>query len=102
MEEAEPKDQAVEALEAQVPNTITGSNVTYATGGAGSPTSTNTGSNGAANRGIGGNGSKAAAGGNGGSGVVVIKESATTFVTAPGVWSINDVYDNVKAGTWSN
>ena len=38
----------------------------------------------------------------GGSGVVVIKESATTFVTAPGMWNISDVYDNVKAGTWTN
>ena len=41
------------------------------------------------------------AGGAGGSGVVVIKEPEV-LATAPGVWSINDVYDNVKAGTWTN
>jgi hypothetical protein len=34
----------------------------------------------------------------GGSGIVVIKQ--TTPKCASGVWSINDVYDNVKAGTW--
>ena len=32
----------------------------------------------------------------------VIKEPAANIIVAPGVWSINDIYDNVKAGTWTN
>jgi hypothetical protein len=67
-----------------------------------SPTIAGTGTTNRGGGGGGGSGYSPLEGGNGGSGVVVIKESATTFVTAPGVWSINDVYDNVKAGTWSN
>ena len=42
--------------------------------------------------------------GNGGSGIVVIREQAQPFttVTAPGVWKLNEVYENVKDGNWSN
>ena len=61
---------------------------------------------GTANTGGGGGGVNNAnpAGGVGGSGVVIVKQAAAnpTHNIAPGVWSINDVYDNVKAGTWSN
>jgi hypothetical protein len=44
------------------------------------------------------------AAGVGGSGVVIVKQACATpnFPKAPGIWSINEVYDNVKAGTWSN
>jgi hypothetical protein len=37
-------------------------------------------------------------GGDGGSGVVIVRENAVT--TASGMWSIDAVYENVKAGTW--
>ena len=39
-------------------------------------------------------------GGNGGSGVVIVVEPQGA-VSAPGVWTLNEVYDNVKADTWS-
>jgi len=39
-------------------------------------------------------------GGNGGSGVVIIKEPEVK--TAPGVWSMNSVYEYVKDGNWTN
>ena len=44
------------------------------------------------------------AAGVGGSGVVIVKQAAAhpTHNVAPGVWSTNDIYNNVKAGTWSN
>ena len=45
---------------------------------------------------------RTATGGAGGSGHVIIREYANTLNEAPGVWNINEVYDNVKAGTWSN
>ena len=34
----------------------------------------------------------------GGSGVVIVKEAA--IAQASGMWSLDAVYDNVKAGTW--
>ena len=40
--------------------------------------------------------------GAGGSGVAVIREYVNTIRTAPGVWSLNEVYDNVKAADWTN
>ena len=40
--------------------------------------------------------------GAGGSGVVVIREYVNTIRTAPGLWSLNEVYDNVKAADWTN
>ena len=40
--------------------------------------------------------------GSGGSGIVVIREQAQPFVTAPGVWSMNEVYEEVKNNNWTN
>jgi len=40
-------------------------------------------------------------GGNGGSGVVIIKEPNKGYRVS-GVWDMNALYDNVKAGTWTN
>ena len=40
---------------------------------------------------------------NGGSGVVITKEPEVDFVSgASGIWSLDEVYDFVKAGTWTN
>ena len=38
----------------------------------------------------------------GGSGVVIIKEPSATVKTAPGMWTLNEVYDQVKQGIWTN
>ena len=39
----------------------------------------------------------------GGSGVVIIKEPEVTNPnTAPGFWTLNEVYDQVKQGIWTN
>ena len=43
-----------------------------------------------------------AAAGNGGSGKVVLKEQAANIIVAPGMWNLSEVFDNVKAGTWTN
>jgi len=43
-----------------------------------------------------------ATGGAGGSGHVVIREYANTIKTAPGVWSMNTVYEFVKDDNWTN
>jgi hypothetical protein len=52
---------------------------------------------GGGNYGPGGSGNS----GNGGSGVVLVKEDAATLAsTAPGIWSMNTVYDFVKNGNW--
>ena len=42
--------------------------------------------------------------GSGGSGLVLIKQNAVAINvrTAPGVWNLNEVYDNVKNDTWTN
>ena len=40
-------------------------------------------------------------GGTGGSGRVIVHEAAISEVRAGGVWSMEEVYDNVLAGTWS-
>ena len=48
----------------------------------------------------GGGGEFGGTGAAGGSGVVIIKEPE--IKTAPGVWSINSVYEYVKEGTWTN
>jgi hypothetical protein len=40
-------------------------------------------------------------GGAGGSGVVIVNEPAIDRTVASGVWSLEAVYDNVKAGTWT-
>ena len=40
---------------------------------------------------------------NGGSGVVITKEPEVSFISgASGIWSLDEVYDFVKAGTWTN
>jgi hypothetical protein len=62
---------------------------------------------GTANTGGGGGGTgeipKSIGGGTGGPGVVIIKEPAYTIpASAPGVWSMQSVYSNVRAGTWTN
>jgi len=60
---------------------------------------------GTANTGGGGGGGAAnpiqAPGRTGGSGVVIVKEAAGPYL-ASGVWDMNALYDNVKAGTWTN
>ena len=38
----------------------------------------------------------------GGSGVVIIKEPSATVKSAPGMWTLNEVYDQVKQGIWTN
>ena len=60
------------------------------------------GSDGTTNTGGGGGGGSGnnGLGGNGGSGVVIVKEPALTI--ASGMWSMEAVYDNVKAGNWTN
>jgi hypothetical protein len=50
-----------------------------------------------ANTGRGGGG----AGGAGASGAVIIHEPGSPAV-APGIWSLNEVYENVKDGNWTN
>ncbi len=100
------------AAGAGVANTITGSSVTYSRGGGGGHAG-NTGSVGAPgvagaaggnNTGNGGNGvigQSSVVGGAGGPGVVVVKEpSYPVPKTAPGVWSMNTVFDFVKDGNW--
>jgi len=80
------------------PSTISGSDVTYAVGagGQGGPAgAANTGNGG------GGGGASANAGNSGSSGVVIIKE-AEVIAKASGVWDMNALYDNVKAGIWTN
>ena len=53
--------------------------------------------------GAGGAGAASPASTNGGSGVVITKEPAVDFVSgASGVWNLDEVYDFVKAGTWTN
>jgi len=82
---------------AGTPSTISGSDVTYAVGGGGAG-----GGGGGANTGTGGGGGgDNNTGPSGGSGVVFIKE-AEVIGKASGVWDMNALYDNVKAGTWSN
>jgi len=64
-----------------------------------------TGVAGTANTGGGGGGSGGGTFGGvgGGSGIVIVKEPAlTTPISAPGVWGMNAVYDNVENGTWTN
>jgi hypothetical protein len=57
---------------------------------------TNSGSGGGGNYGLG-----AGNAGNGGSGMVIVKQPATSpSITAPGVWSLSDVYDYRKSGKW--
>jgi hypothetical protein len=55
---------------------------------------------GTVNTGSGGGGANLANGGAGGSGVVIIKEPEV--ISASGVWDMNALYDNVKAGNWTN
>ena len=85
---------------AGAPNTISGSDVTYAVGGDGAPGSPN--SAGTTNRGNGGNAAPGTGGNAGGSGVVIIKEpESTSPATAPGVWNISEVYNLRKTGEWT-
>ncbi len=72
-------------------SSITGSPVTYAQGGP-SPSSIYGGG------GIGNQGSQATER-NGNNGIGIVKPFATAYA-ASGVWSLDDVYDNKKAGTW--
>jgi hypothetical protein len=37
----------------------------------------------------------------GGSGVVIVKEPSAGYA-ASGIWDMNALYDNVKAGTWTS
>ena len=109
---------------AGVSNSITGSAVVYAGGGGGHGMNGNAagaggnggggagsagpssarGTAGSANTGGGGGGASLcnSGGGAGGSGIVVVKEPAKDNAVAPGVWSLNEVYDKVSAGTWTN
>jgi hypothetical protein len=81
---------------AGTPSTISGSDVTYALGGGGAGQGA-----GGANTGTGGGGGgDNGAGPSGGSGVVFIKE-AEVIGQASGIWDMNALYDNVKAGTWT-
>ena len=64
------------------------------------------GVSGTANTGGGGGGAdgaapapNTAAGGSGGSGVVIVKEPDKGYA-ASGVWNMEALYENVKAGTW--
>lgn len=68
----------------------------------GGPSPDGYGHAGTANTGGGGGGGSGnnGLGGNGGSGKVIIKEPAV--VNASGMWSMEAVYDNVKAGNWTN
>ena len=73
-------------------------------GGGGAPTNQPAGS-GTANTGGGGGGlvtNSGVSAGSGGSGIVVVREGAYTQKVAPGMWSINEVYDQVKQGIWTN
>jgi hypothetical protein len=63
------------------------------------------GGSGDTNSGSGGGGhfGDASAGGAGGSGMVIVKEPAVSIpatIVAPGVWSLNNVYDYRKSGDW--
>ena len=72
---------------AGAPNLITGSDVTYATGGAGAPGSPNQA--GTANEGDGGNAAPGAGGNAGGSGVVIVRFPGSTCASvAPGTNSL--------------
>ena len=84
-----------------------GSATTWSTGGRSGryPVSPPAGPAGTANEGEGGKGANCTVpqGGTastGGSGYVSVKEGPST--NASGVWNMNDVYDNVKNGTWSS
>ena len=59
--------------------------------------SDNTGQGGAGTIAITGSGSS---GGTGGSGIVVIKEPEATVKVAPGMWTLNEHFESVKAGDW--
>jgi|7_EtaG_2_1085326.scaffolds.fasta_scaffold44758_2 hypothetical protein len=72
-------------------SSITGSPVTYAQGGP-SP-SCISGGGGLGNQGC------QTSDRNGNNGIGIVKPFATAYA-ASGVWSMNDVYDNVKSGTW--
>ena len=65
-------------------------------GGGGGPVSCNAQAN--TGGGSGGGGCGHGGSGNGGPGVIVVKEPTI----AGGVWQMSTVYDNVKAGTWTN
>ena len=51
-------------------------------------------------RGADNSGADGRGGGNGGSGIVLVKEK--NHLIAPGMWNINEVYEKVKEGDWSN
>ncbi len=73
------------------------------TGGVGNGNSANAtdntgGGSGGGNYGPGGTGGS----GNGGSGVVLVKEDAISIKSAPGIWDMTTVYEQVKAGEWTN
>tara|TARA_R110000803_G_scaffold202772_1_gene268070 strand:+ start:301 stop:1116 length:816 start_codon:yes stop_codon:yes gene_type:complete len=87
------------------PNTISGSDLWYATGGCypgpiyspefgyparGQPSLANTG-----------NGAQGEGPYSGGSGVIVVSEPGAGAFVGSGVWSMNDVYTYVKQGEWS-
>lgn len=85
---------------AGAPNTISGSDVTYAAGGAGAPGSPN--SAGSANTGNGGNAAPSTGGNAGGPGIVIVKEPAVSVpASAPGIWDISTVYELRKEGVWT-
>tara|TARA_R110002020_G_scaffold98938_1_gene235183 strand:- start:60 stop:320 length:261 start_codon:yes stop_codon:yes gene_type:complete len=68
-------------------------------GGGGAP-STQAAGNGVANTGGGGGGVRSGTGGSGGAGYVIVQENAYCKSVAPGIWSMNTVYEFVKDGNW--
>lgn len=90
------------------PNSITGTDLWYATGGfypagpAPSPAAEGQGypSNANPSAANTGNGAQGEGPYSGGSGIIVVKEPGAGAFIASGVWNLNDVYDNLKTGTW--
>jgi hypothetical protein len=74
-------------------------NPSYPCSGCQSGGTANTGGGGGG--GGGGSGPEGGGGASGGSGVVIVKEPEIP-VQAPGRWSMNEVYDNVENGIWTN
>ena len=74
-------------------------------GGGGNGSLTAEGSAGTTNTGGGGGGGNSTPyinGKSGASGTVILAENFICGVQAPGMWTLNEVYDNVKADNWTN
>ena len=89
-----------------LPNTsFTGTNIYAQDGGGGNGSLTAEGSAGTTNTGGGGGGGNSTPyinGKSGASGTVILAENFICGVQAPGMWTLNEVYDNVKADNWTN